>query len=91
MFRLFQAAAFPLGMVKVTHQSHITELDTQVVPYDYTVYTAIYCAESLCVYWTTYENPRIQFLELGKLLDRREPLTVPMGRTPDFLNATPRL
>lgn len=91
MFRLFQAAAFPLGMVKVTHQSHITELDTQVVPYDYTVYTAIYCAESLCVYWTTYENPRIQFLELGKLLDRREPLTVPMGRTPDFFNATPRL
>ena len=46
MLHLFRSAAFPLGMVKVSHQSHVTELDRTVVPFDYTVYTSIYCAES---------------------------------------------
>ena len=50
--------------MKVTHQSHITELDTQVVPYDYTVYTAIYCAESLCVYWTLTKIHAFSFWSL---------------------------
>ena len=90
MLHLFRSAAFPLGMVKVSHQSHVTELDRTVVPFDYTVYTSIYCAESLKAYWTTYENWRVQCLELGALLNRREPLTISLGNEPDFLDRTPR-
>lgn len=89
MFRLLQNAAFPLGMVRVSQQSHATQLDRQVVPYDYTVYTTVYCAESLRVYWTTYENQRLQFLELDRLLERDAPFQIPLDRTPDLLCRTP--
>ena len=89
MFHLLQSAAFPLGMVKVSHVSHVTELDKDVVPYDYTVYSTVYSSQSLRAYWTTYEDQRIRFLDLSALLDRREPLTVPFSRQPDFLDMTP--
>ena len=89
MFHLFQSAAFPLGMVRVSHKSHVTELDKDVVPYDYTVYTSIYCAESLRAYWTTYENQQIQFLDLQALLESEKPFSISPGRKPKFKNVTP--
>ena len=91
MFHLFQSAAFPLGLVRVSHKSHVTELDKDVVPYDYTVYTSIYCGESLRAYWTTYENQQIQFLDLAALTERKEPFSIPLGREPVFKNAAPDL
>lgn len=89
MFRLLQSAAFPLGMVRVHHQSQATELDQQVIPFDYTVYTSIACAQSLRFYWTTYGNQRVRFAELGGLLERRAPLQFSLDDRPDFLPAIP--
>ena len=89
MLRLFQSAAFPLGAVRVSHQTPATELDTAVLPYDYTVYTAVCCAESLRYYWTTYEGQQIQYLELGALLERQVPFQVPLEAPPLFLPVTP--
>ena len=89
MFRLLQSAAFPLGLVRVSHQSRATPLDRQVLPYDYTVYTAVCCAQSLRLYWTTYENQRVRFLDLGDLLERRAPFQLPLGDRPDFLPVPP--
>lgn len=89
MFRLLQSAAFPLGLVRVAHQSQATPLDRQVIPYDYTVYTTVYCAQSLCVYWTTYENQQIRFLDLKALLERQAPFQLPLGERPRFLPVPP--
>ena len=69
MFHLFQSVAFPLGMIKVTEQGHITEYDKNIVPYDYTIYTSAMCAESLRFYWTSYENQRIQCIDMNKLME----------------------
>ncbi len=84
MLHLFQSAAFPLGMVRVSEPGEPTQLDTGVVPFDYTVYTSIMCAESLKFYWTTYENQRVQCVDLNKLLERKEPVQFDFGRKPDF-------
>ena len=89
MLHLFQSAAFPLGAVRVSSQSHVTELDREVLPFDYTGYTSIYCAESGRAYWTTYENQRVQVLNLAALQERREPLIIPLDKTPDFWDRTP--
>lgn len=89
MFHLFQSAAFPLGMIQVSHKSHVTSLDKDVSPYDYTVYTSIYSAQSLRIYWTTYENQQIQFLDLNALLEKKEPGVFSLSRVPDFRNAAP--
>lgn len=88
MFRLLQSAAFPLGAVRVSHQSPATDLDTDVLPFDYTVYTGVCCAESRRFYWTTYENQRIRYLELDPLLDCPAPLQFPLDEIPDFLPVT---
>lgn len=69
MFRLFQNVAFPLGMVKVSQPGVITEYDREVVPYDYTIYTSIMCAESLKFYWNSYRNMRIQYVDLNILMN----------------------
>ena len=89
MLHLMQSAAFPLGMVRVSHQSPVTDLDKQVEPYDYTVYTTISCAQSLRFYWTTYENQRVQYAELGALLHCQKPFQIPLEPTPDFRCVTP--
>lgn len=89
MMRLFQSAAFPLGLVRVSHTAAATALDRDVLPYDYTVYTAVYCAESLRAYWTTYDNHCIRRFSLADLTDRREPLSVPLAGTQAFENVTP--
>ena len=89
MMRLFQSAAFPLGLVQVSHTAAVTALDRDVLPYDYTVYTAVYCAESLRAYWTTYDNHCIRRFSLADLADRREPLSVPLAGTQTFEDVTP--
>lgn len=74
MFRLLQSAAFPLGMVRVPQPESPGGLEGDILPYDYTVYTAVACAESLRFYWTTYENQRIQFVDLSTLRHQTRPV-----------------
>ena len=71
----------------MSHQTPAAALDAAVLPYDYTVYTAVCCAESLRYYWTTYGSHRVRYLDLGALLERRSPLRFPLDQTPDFLPA----
>ena len=88
MLHLFQSAAFPLGAVEVSESGHLTKLDTEVLPYDYTVYTSVMCAESKRYYWTSYENQRVQYVDLHHLAQRGEPAQFSLGRVPDFLCLT---
>ena len=88
MLHLLQSAAFPLGAVRVSHQSPLTALDAQVQPYDYTVYTSVCCAESRRFYWTTYENQQIRCLELDQLARGSAPLRFSLEQAPDFLPVT---
>lgn len=74
-FRLFQSVAFPLGMVKVGDTGDLTEHDTNISEYDYTIYTAVMCAESGRFYWTTYTNPAIKsigFEELSEVTEAKQ-------------------
>ena len=89
MFRLLQSAAFPLGMVRVPQPESPGGLEGDVLPYDYTVYTAVACAESLRFYWTTYENQRIQFVDLSTLRHQTRPVQFELGRWPDFRELVP--
>ena len=89
LFRVMQSAAFPLGMVRVTEQGHVTQYDEDVSPYDYTIYTAVMCGESLRYYWTTYENMRVQYVDLNQLMRRGEALLFPLERRADFLQRQP--
>ena len=66
-FRLFQSVAFPLGMVKVEDTGDLTEHDTNVSDYDYTIYTPVVCAESRRFYWTTYKEPSIKSIGFEEL------------------------
>lgn len=88
MLHLFQSAAFPLGAVRVSEPGAPTALDRDVCDFDYTIYTAIYCAESLRVYWTTYEDQRVRCADLRHLLTRAEPVQFAFSRRPDFLLLT---
>lgn len=88
MLHLFQSAAFPLGMVRVSDQGHVTQFDKDPIPFDYTVYTSAMCAESLRYYWTTYENQRVQFVDLHHLLAQDRPRQFELGRNADFLCLT---
>lgn len=71
-FRLFQSVAFPLGMVKVGDTGDLTEHDTNVSDYDYTIYTAVMCAESRRFYWTTYAEPGIKSIGFEELSEATE-------------------
>ena len=85
MFHLFQSAVFPLGMVRVSQPGHVTELDSDIVPFDYTIYTSIMCSESLRFYWTSYENQQIQYVDLNYLLSCTQPKQFDFQRTPQFI------
>ncbi len=88
MLHLFQNVAFPLGMIRPSRPDPATALDRVVVPFDYTVYTAVMCAESQRFYWTTYENQRVQYVELSRLLEQGTPAQFGLDRRPDFLCRT---
>lgn len=88
LFRLFASAAFPLGAVRVSDFSDVTEHDKEVLPFDYTVYTSAACLESLRYYWTSHENLRVQFADLRDFAGVRGPRLIGIGARPDFLRRT---
>ena len=85
LFHLLQSAAFPLGAAEVGEPGEALAIDEGVVPYDYTVYSSVFCAESGRYYWTTYENQRVQFADGRRLWQRGEMRQFDLGRAPDFL------
>lgn len=68
--RLLQHAAFPLGAVRVADAPPACP-QGGALPFDYTVYSAVFCAESRRLYWTTWDNLRVQCVEMAPLLARR--------------------
>ena len=48
------------------------------------------CAESKRFYWTSYENQRVQYVDLEQLKSRTQPVQFELGREPDFLCVTPQ-
>ncbi len=85
LFHLLGSAAFPLGMVRVTDQGPSSALDQAGLPFDYTIYTAAMCAESLRFYWTTHENGRIQYIDLNDLAPAGKARQFDLGRQADFV------
>ena len=85
LFRMLQSAAFPLGMVRVP-ETKAADYDTEVVPYDYTIYSCAACAESLRFYWTTYQDPRPRYVDLNHLSKQTEPAQFELGGAPEFLS-----
>lgn len=67
MFHMLEHVAFPLGMVQVGEPGPVTSYDAGISPYDYTVYTAVMCAESLRYYWASYKNRRVQYVSMETL------------------------
>lgn len=63
LFRLLDSTAFPLGAVRLNDLGAVTEHDQDVIPYDFTLYSAVLCAESMRFYWTTYRNAHIRYVE----------------------------
>lgn len=88
MFRLFQSVAFPLGMVKVGEAGEAAARDAGVIPYDYTVYTAVMCAESLRFYWNSYRNQRVQYVDLHALMPQKQFLQLDFDLREDFRERT---
>ena len=88
LFRLFASAAFPLGAVRVSDFSDVTEHDKEVLPFDYTVYTSAACLESLRYYWASHENLRVQFADMRDFAGERKPRLIGIGARPDFLRRT---
>lgn len=86
--RIINSASFPLGMVRVSDPGHITEKEKDIVPFDYTIYTSIMCAESLKFYWITYENQRTQCVDMNTLLDAKDYVQFPLKRKTDFAYLT---
>ena len=84
MFRLFASAAFPLGAVRVSDFSDVTEHDENVLPFDYTVYTSVACLESLRYYWVSHENLRVQYADMPGFADARNPVLLDISARPDF-------
>ena len=75
--------------MRVSHQSPVTQLDQDVLPYDFTVYSTVYCAESLGMYWTTYDNQTIRRLDFSRLLDASRPQSFPLEEPLGFEEVRP--
>ena len=87
LFRIMDSAAFPLGMVRVSQPGGPTALDENVQPWDYTLYTAAYCAESGRCCWTTYDNPTIRTVTLEDFKEQKTPVQVQMQENPELISA----
>ena len=72
MFQTFKNVQFPMGIVEVGEDKTITEHDSGVVLFDYTIYTAVMCAESLRYYWVSYQNMRIQCVDMNPLIEKKQ-------------------
>ena len=88
LFRLLHSAAFPLGAVELTEVEAETGYDREEVPYDYTVYSSVQCAESGRFYWLTYRNTCPRFVELPRLLEHNRVLQFPLETAPEFRDVT---
>lgn len=84
LFHMMGHVSFPAGLVKVGQIGEITEIEEGLVPYDYTVYTAVMCAESLSFYWTTYENQQIRCVDMRTLLQDRRKREFPLKEKAEF-------
>ncbi|WP_024615366.1 choloylglycine hydrolase family protein [Clostridium sp. Ade.TY] len=80
---LLNNVAMPLGIVRVSQPGDLKHA-SGVVPFDYTVYTSMMCAESLKFYWVTYENQRVQCIDLNHLLDKDDYVQFDLGRVTEF-------
>lgn len=89
MFRLFTSVAFPMGLIKVTNTSDISKYDQDIVPYDYTVYTACMCAESLKYYWMNYENTSVNVVDLNEYKDEKDYIQFDILNEQHFIKAQP--
>lgn len=78
LFRLLGNVEFPLGAVRLNDLGAVTEHDQDVLPYDFTLYSAVLCAESMRFYWTTYRNAHIRYVDLGKLMEQGQPVQIPL-------------
>ena len=78
LFRLLESAAFPLGAVRLAEEP----------PWEHTIYTAVMCAASRRFYWTTYEDPRVRYVDLSRLVERGVPARFPLGEGTDFRDMT---
>ncbi len=74
--------------MELTGPGEITPHDRGVVPYDYTVYSSVLCAESMRFYWLTYRNSRVRYVELSRLLKGDRPLQFALGEEPEFCDVT---
>lgn len=89
LFRMLESAAFPLGMVRVSQPGGPTALDQDIQPWDYTLYTAVMCAETGRYSWTTYDNPAIRTVTLADLRDIFEPVQLPLEAETDLRTVFP--
>ena len=85
LLRIMGSAAFPLGMVRVSQPGEATELDQNIQPWDYTIYTVAACAQTGRFCWTTYDNPAIRSVTLSELAGFDQPMQLPIWEEPEFL------
>lgn len=84
LFRLLQSAAFPLGLVRVSQPGQPSDLDRGTGCFDYTLYSAVLCAQSGRMYWNTYDNPRIRCADLSRLAGSAGPVQFPLDTPAGF-------
>ena len=84
IIHLFNNVAVPLGLVELSEKNNTIVYDECLERYEYTIYTAVMCAESLKFYWVTYENQRVQCIDLNDLLDVDDYVEYDLNRMPDF-------
>lgn len=84
IIHLLNNVAFPLGFVEVSQMGEVLEYYTDIRPYDFTIYTAVMCSESLRFYWVTYENQRVQSVDLNHLLEKDDYVQFDLDRVADF-------
>ena len=65
LFHMMHHAAFPPGLAVVGEPGENMPYDERMVPYDYTIYTSVMCAQSGRFYWTTFENMNIRCAALA--------------------------
>ena len=85
LLRIMGSAAFPLGMVRVSQPGEATELDRNIQPWDYTIYTVAACAQTGRFCWTTYDNPAIRSVTLSELEAFDQPMQLPIWEETEFL------
>ena len=79
LFHMMHHAAFPPGLAVVGEPGENMPYDERMVPYDYTIYTSVMCAQSGRFYWTTFENMNIRCAALADLKERQEPVQLELN------------